>query len=533
MTSNRPIVNNLVLLAFVILLFFLNFYSKTLFYRPSSIHQWRQTDCLSIAKNYYEEGMNFFQPKIHFQGAEDGKAVSEFPILNYTVAALWKVFGEHEFIYRLLEYLIFLCAMFFLYNTIIRFYGSVWLAFFSAGLFFTSPLLTYYSLNFIADVPAMSVGLIGFCCGLKFYHTGNLKSFYWALGLGTLAVLMKASALMGLSILIFCAMVDIFNLNKFFGLKKLFSTKTAPLVSIIVAAGAILAWYRYALYYNAYDSNHVFLLTVLPIWEMGEEQLIYNLKKLFNDLFPVFLNRPMFFLFIGLVIYVASKFKKIDAYLRLAFLSSGLYFIFYILFFFQVFTVHDYYLTNLMIFPAITLICFAQLMHQSGALKESMAFVRAFVIVVMAFNALYSAAIYRLRMIEDDKMTYWYPFISDDDAKLAKYLFWAYGNGIGRIEDIKPVLRAHGIKREDKVLSIPDMSFDISLYFMDQKGYTIAREHLINDTTVADRFFKRNIKYVVLSDTNLKREIAFRRVQDKLEPFFMYNDKVQVFKVKK
>src|SRR6188768_4374760 len=99
---NNILAHNLVLLGMVILLFFLNFYSKTLFFRPSSTHQWRQTDCLSITKNYYEEGMHFFEPKIHYQGPKDGHAVSELPILNYTVAALWKVFGEHEFIYRLL-----------------------------------------------------------------------------------------------------------------------------------------------------------------------------------------------------------------------------------------------------------------------------------------------------------------------------------------------------------------------------------------------------------------------------------------------
>src|SRR5687767_1524100 len=90
--------NNLLLVLVVVALFGLNYYSKTMFFRPGSIHQWRQTDCLSITKNYYEEGMNFFSPRIHYQGVEGGKAVSECPILNYSVACLWKIFGEHEFI---------------------------------------------------------------------------------------------------------------------------------------------------------------------------------------------------------------------------------------------------------------------------------------------------------------------------------------------------------------------------------------------------------------------------------------------------
>src|SRR3954465_8348709 len=148
-SDNAGFLKNNVFLAFLVLiLFFLNRYPETLFYRPSSIHQWRQTDCLSITKNYYEEGMHFFQPKVHYQGPKDGKAVSEFPILNYSVAFLWKIFGEHEFIYRLLEYLIYLTAIFALFNTIGGLLSSWTIAFFTVLLLLTSPLLTYYSLNF-------------------------------------------------------------------------------------------------------------------------------------------------------------------------------------------------------------------------------------------------------------------------------------------------------------------------------------------------------------------------------------------------
>ncbi|MBL7933802.1 MAG: glycosyltransferase family 39 protein [Bacteroidia bacterium] len=487
---------------------------------------------MSITKNYYEEGMHFFQPKIHFQYPNEGKAVSEFPILNYTVAVLWKIFGEHEFIYRLLEYLILLCAMFFLYNTIIRFYESVWMALFSASVVLTSPLIAYYGLNFIVDVPAFSIGLMSFCFGLKFYRTTKLSYFYWALGLGTLAVLMKASALMGLSILVLCSLIDILNLNALFGIHKLFSKKVLPLIFIFISAVLIAGWYSYALYYNGYDNNHVFLLTILPIWDMSGEDFISSLKQLFNTWFPLFLNRPMFFLFISLVIFVAANFRRLDAFLKVAFLGSALFFVTYLLVFFWVFNVHDYYLINLMFFPAITLICLAHILSQSEYGFVNSSFTKIFVVFLVVFNSLHAAAIYRLRMVEKDPLVSWYPFISKEEIDLEGYLAWVYSNDIKRIENIKPVLREHGIKREDKIVSIPDGSFDISLYFMDQKGYTINRDHLINDTTVADRFFYRNIKYVVLSDTTLKKERAFRRIQYKLEPFFVYNNQVQVFKVK-
>lgn len=516
---------------FVIVLFFLNFYSKTFFSHPTIIHQWRQADCLSITKNYYEEGLQFFHPKIHYQGSFEGKAVSEFPILNYITACLWKLFGEHEFIYRLLEYVIFISALFVLFNTIFHFFKSGLLAFFSISIFLTSPLLVYYSVSFIADVPALSLGIISFCLALRFYHTKRQALFYWALFFGTLAVLIKASALMSICILLFLSLVDLFNLNTMFKTDKLFVKKTIPLLSILTALAVIFGWYKYALFYNNNNSNNVFLLTVLPIWEMQEETVIYNLKALFNTHLPVFLNKPMFFLFIALAIYVGSNFKKLGSFYKYSFAFSAAFFVFYVLFFFQVFGVHDYYLINLMIFPVITFLSLAHLLSQTPFIATNKLFLYIFVICITLFNSFHAAAIYRLRAIEDDKLTYWFPFVSEDDRKLAKYLFWDYGNSIKHVEEITPALRTHNIKREDMVLSIPDQSFNISLYFMDQKGITLSRESLMNDSLSIDSCMNTKIKYIVLSDTTLKRQIAFKRTTRHFESFFTEGN-VEVFRLK-
>jgi len=515
----------------VVSLFFLNYYTKTFLFGPCGMHQWRQADCLSITKNYYEEGMNFFHPKVHYQGVKDGHAVSECPILNYTVASLWHVFGEHEFIYRLLEYLIFISAMYTLLTTLLRYFKSSLLAFFAVSLFLTSPLLVFYSANFIADVPALSISILSFCFFYRFYHEKHMPLFYLALVLGTLAVLMKASALMAIALIGFFALLDFTGLYRFFGTHQLFAKKTLPLASLLVFMGLVFAWYRYALYYNDNNSNNIFLLTVLPIWEMPEEEILRNLKVLFNSLFPVFLNKPMFALFFALVIYVAANFKSLNPFLRFSFLFSGIFFFIYLAFFFQVFSVHDYYLCNLMFFPMVTMFCFSALLHQKNFVASNMRFARLILVFFLVFNSSHAAAIYRWRMIEDDKMVHWFPFISEDESKLAKYLFWDYGNHIKNIENFEPELRRHGIKREDWVLSIPDQSFNISLYFMDQKGFGVARYHLTEDSLVLDKFMNRNIKYVVINDTMVKRERSFQRHAHRFEKFFS-KGRVEVLKFK-
>jgi hypothetical protein len=522
--------NNLLLLAVVVAFFFLNYYSKTMFFRPGSIHQWRQADCLSITKNYYEEGMDFFTPRIHYQGVEDGRAVSELPVLNYTVAALWKVFGEHEFIYRLLEYLIFIAGMFVLFNTVLRFSQSPILGLFTVSVLLTSPLLAYYSLNFLADVPALSIGIVSLCLFYTFYNSQKAWLFYLSLLLGTLAALMKASALMPLVLLCFFSLADLCGLSRLFRTARLFTRRWLPLVSILLSLVVIFAWYRFALEYNSGKNNNIFLLTVLPIWEMDEAELIYNLKMLFNNHFPVFLNKPMFFLFFCFVLYVISGFRRLSTFLKYSFVFCGVFFFAYLVFFFKVFSVHDYYLINLFIFPVVTLLCFNELIVSTRFFAVNLKFGRVFLLLSLVFNGLHCAAVYRNRTIEDDKLAYWFPFISEDENKGAKYLFWDYGNSIRRVEDIRPVLRQAGISRRDFVLSIPDQSFDISLYFMDQKGFTIARDHLQWDPNVAVRFLDK-VKYVVLSDTTLKRTGGFSTIAPRLE-LFLRHEAVEVFSVK-
>lgn len=530
--SSERLKANVLLALLVVVLFFVNYYNQTLFFRPSSIHQWRQADCLSITKNYYEEGMHFFEPKIHFQGGMQGKAVSECPILNYSVAALWKLFGEHEFIYRLLEYLIFITAVFVFFNSLFRNYPSLAISFFGACFLLTSPLLVYYSLNFIADVPALSLAIICFCLLYNFYQSKRQRDFYLALIVGTLSVLIKASALVPLSLLFLFSLIDLANLNRLFGLEKMFNRKVPAIVALLVSLGLILGWYNYAIYYNNNNKNNVFLLTVLPIWYMGEEELLANLKLLFNTHFPIFLNRPMFFLLFTLVVYVIARFRQLDAFLKYSFLAGALFFVAYLFFFFQVFNVHDYYLSNLMIFPVITLFCASHLIAKTSFIQNNKGFITFFLVCFILFNAMHAAAVYRLRMIKDDKLTYWFPFISEDDLKFAEYYFWEYSTAVKKIEDFRPALRQHNIKREDKVVSIPDQSFDISLYFMDQKGFTIARHHFKDDSLVLKNVLENDIDYVVMSDTVLKREPAFKKVANELEPFFVENS-VQVFKVRK
>ena len=60
-----------------------------------------------MARNYSEEGMNILEPKIDRRNYTDGITGSHFPLYEWCVAALSKVFGFSDTLPRILNLLIF------------------------------------------------------------------------------------------------------------------------------------------------------------------------------------------------------------------------------------------------------------------------------------------------------------------------------------------------------------------------------------------------------------------------------------------
>ncbi len=520
------------LIGFILFLFFLNAYNLTFNFKPTLIHQWRQSDCLSIAKNYYEEGMTFFEPKIHWQGTKNGNAVSELPIINYTVAALWKVFGQQEGIYRLFNYIIYVISIVVLFTTFLFFKIPTLIRFLFISLLLTSPLLTYYSYNFLADVPALSIAIIAFCLFFKFYQTNKKHFFYSSLFLAGLAVLLKASAIVPLIIIIVFWLIDLLNLNEKFNTSKLFLPKGISAICVLIAVTIVFLWYSFAKEYNLKSNSDVFLVGVLPIWEMSEKDIFAKLSGLFADQLPIFLNRPMLFCFFISLIYVSFNLKYLDTFLKTSFIITVLFFIAFIVLFFKVFDVHDYYLINLMILPVVTLFCLARIFNVKEIKLVPNKWVVTVIVICISFNSLYSAALYRLRTIKDDKICHWYPFINVNEKEKQTLEMWMYDKTTGELETITPALRHIGINRKDAFIIVPDVTFNASLYLIDQKGYTLAPDDFSKDTTWKTRCNFYRCDYFLLSDTVFKDSLSYKLIQNDLEMVFKKN-RVEIYKIRK
>jgi hypothetical protein len=500
------------IIVFQLLLCFIYGYHKVYDSRPFSIHQWRQTDCASIAKNYFEENNNFLNPTIHWQGVENGKAVSEFPFINYSVALLWKIFGEKEVIYRILILSIYFTSILFLFYAIYIVGQSLLYSYFSILIIMSSPVLAYYSFSFLADVPALSFSIIGLSLFIIFIHQKKYTSFFLSLVFATLATLLKASSASVLLIIGMISLIDILNLNGRFNFSfQLFKNKIFSIVAFIISGITIIAWYRYAFNYNGQNSNGVFLMETLPIWKMNDK-VIETARLLYHVQLNVFLNKGVLFCFGAAILWLILNRKKFESVYYISFIISGLCFLAFIILFYQVFNVHDYYLITSMIFPIVILLAFANY-FKNLKIEFNRKTMAVFTIIILCFNTIHTSAIVRLRNINKDNFCRYYPFISNEEKNFSDWFHYNYANTLKPLESITPYLRALGIQRNDFVVSIPDPSFNISLYLMDQKGFTETEQSLLqNENKLAD-YKSNNAKYIILSDSSMTNLPAFSKIE--------------------
>lgn len=468
---------------------------------PYSRHQWRQADCLSITQHYYQNDLPFLEPEIHWRGVgQSGKTISEFPIIYYSVAKIWQVTGKHYWIYRGISFLIMAIGLFYLKKLAQRFLKDDFWAIFVPLLLFSSPILAYYSNNFMMNSNAFALALIG---AYHFYRHRTEKSYkhlIYACLLFLFAGLLKITAL-----LLFFGLGAIF-LYEMLWKERSLKQRWKELLPYVATLVLILMWYSYAGSYNANNMSMVFLQGLLPIWDLDWNDIYSNWKLLNSDLKPAYFNVPALSLlgiiFIGLII----NFKKANRYfLALSILISiGIFG--YILLFFQVFNVHEYYLTNLLIFiPLISFLFLDYLKNNYETIFRSRALKITASIALLCL--IYSAAVQTAVKYDIGKKWAKNSFILDKKTtEYWEWYHWDYGNTLKELETIEPVFEKAGVKLEDRVVSMPDGSINISLYLMNRNGYNDYGGREYSGAQRIEKAKEWGAKFLVISNINLLEE---------------------------
>ena len=475
-------------------------YPEILFRNPSAHHLWRQSDCLSITLNYCKDNRNFFTPAIHWAPSNDGKTISEFPIIYYTVAQLWKVFGQHEFIFRLINILIVLSGLYCLYRFAYDFLKDSFWALFIPFFLFGSPILAYYTNNFLADAPALGLSLIGGYFYWKSFFAGNKKWFYLSFLFFLLAGLIKVS-----SLLLFLSLFLVHLYIIFFrhAEKNWFNRYTClwPYLAVMIL---IISWYRYTAWYNYHNIAGVFLQGLLPVWgvDAATRQRLWTVY--INDMIPAYFTIAGFYTVLLLFIVSLFSYKYVNKFLYAVCILLFLGGISMLLLFYQALTVHDYYSINNLIFIPLPVIVFLDMLQRTypGIFQSKVSKILAFAGLLFL---LYTAAITtRMKYGPGDVLVGTNFIVNRPDVENAeKFNDWV-DSRYGALREITPYLRHLGIRRDDRVFCIPDNSFNIPLYMMDQKGLT---GYFCSDIPLGkgklDLVWKCGCRYLMIIDTSL------------------------------
>lgn len=480
--SYNPKYSKWILIILLIIVSFVYNYDEILFLRPQGIHQWRQCDCLSITMNYYQEEINFFQPSIHNLGNDGtGKTVSDFPIIYYFVANLWKLFGHHEYIFRIVNLIITflgLFALFKLTEDILK--DSIW-AISLVLLLFTSPMLVYYANNFLANVPAFSFALIAWYFFWKFYKSEKAKFLSISMLFFLLGGLLKVSSAISFVAIFTIFLVELFNIYKFKNDEKIFRHPKKQFLPFLVVITGIVSWYCYAYHYNQKYNEGAFLIGILPIWQLSYEEIKHILVQIKEIWFWQYFREGTQITFFILLLLIFIFFKRINKFLLTLTILLSIGFVIYINLFFGALKNHDYYMINMLILMVVICLTFLYSLKKIHNNIFCSVILRVVVIAFIIHNIDFS------RRRTDQK----------------------YGSGMNKthieytkaFETITPYIRSLGIERTDKVISIHDESINISLYLMDQKGWTSFGVNL--DSISITQKINTGAKYLFINDPSL------------------------------
>ncbi len=469
-----------------LLLAFIYGYNEILFKPPQSTHMWRQCDCLSITTNYYENNNCFFEPSVHYLGDDGtGRTISEFPIIYYSLAKIWKIFGQHNFIYRLIILLFFFFGLFYLFKLIEKKLNDSILSIITTLFLFTSPTLVYFANNFLMDIPALSLAIIGLYYFMEFCETSSNKKLYLTACFYSLAGLLKVSSLISFGAILFLFGLELINV-KILPNKKLFNS---PLKQFLILFGVLLIqviWYLYAANYNSKYNGGIFLIGILPIWEIPSLQISNVFEAIRNhirwDYFRIETQVIFAVMFISIIIFYKHVEKLLLTLTLTVFVGVALF----MLLFFQALKDHDYYTINLFVLTPLVLLTFLFLLKS----KFPKIFYSIIFKILLLALLIHNADFARRRINDRYDKHSWYNQNYYQNMKV--------------FETISPYLKSIGIKSTDRVISISDESINISLLLMGQKGWT--NYGINNDTIAITQKIRLGAKYLLISKKDIRNQ---------------------------
>jgi len=327
------------------------------------------------------------------------------------------------------------------------------------------------------NIPAFSLALIGLYFFFKFSETSKNRYLYLFTLFYALAGLLKITSLLSFLAIFGLFLLELFDV-KVIQDRKIFQHPKKQIISFLSVLIIQIIWYWYAYTYDRRYNSGLFLLGILPIWDIKLAQIRIILDGINNQIAWYYFRKITQIVFLFMFILVVLFYKKTDKKLFFLTILTSIGFLLTVLLFFRVLDSHDYYVIDLFILvPFITLSFLTLLKNKFNKVYTSVLF-RIILVVFLFYNVDFAR-----RRIHDRY----------DPGGWQNELYVKY---VGTFEEIKPYIRSLGIKENDRVWSMSDNSINISLYLMNQKGWT--NYWVGTDSNTINKIKKLGAKYLFI-----------------------------------
>ncbi len=226
-------------------------------------HSWRQTLTATIAKNFFTGEMNLLAPSTNWVREY---YEFEFQLYPYLVALLYKIFGFHDFLGRLVSIAFSMGTVGMLYLLGKRYYNTN-TGLIAGGVFAILPMSVFYTRTFMPESAMLffSVGMLYFFT--RWLDNDSWKNFFLAVVFTTLTFLIKLPTLYMGGPLLFLAWWK-------FG-KNIFAQYKLYLFVMLVLAPPFL-WYSHMA--DLHAQNHPGVSIWLNNDKLGNQGILLDYK---------------------------------------------------------------------------------------------------------------------------------------------------------------------------------------------------------------------------------------------------------------
>lgn len=110
----------------------------------------RQEQCAMIARNFFYQGFNIFNPQVDWFGQFDSSWRLELPLISYLASLLYSIFGIHEFLGRIVSIIFSLGSIYLIFQLSKKLFNQR-IATYASFLFAVSPFSVYFGRAFMPE----------------------------------------------------------------------------------------------------------------------------------------------------------------------------------------------------------------------------------------------------------------------------------------------------------------------------------------------------------------------------------------------